>query len=69
MLEAMESGVQGSLVHGQDLFGYLFDAFGDIPPMLGTVPKSPQDEEVEGPLEQVQAAFVLHDVDVLHYLV
>ena len=49
----MQGGIQGTLIHLQDIAGHLADAPGDGPTVRGLESESLEDQQVHGSLHQV----------------
>jgi hypothetical protein len=59
----VQSGVKRSLIHLQDVLGYLLDPFGNSPSMHPPDLQGSQNKKVQGSLEEIDTP--VHNVDSL----
>ncbi len=64
-LKAVQSGIQRTLLNAEHIAGDLLDAFRNGPAVLRTQGESPEDEQIQSALGEIQF-FVRHEV--LHLL-
>src|SRR5215471_15917670 len=53
LLEPMQRRIERSLVYLQDVIRYLLDALGNTPSVHWSLGEGPQDQEIQGPLQQI----------------
>jgi hypothetical protein len=67
VFKAMESRIQRTLVHLQNLPRNLLDAFRNRPSVHGAGLECPKDQEIERALQKVEPGLGRHGVDCLQY--
>src|SRR4030095_6801555 len=66
MFQSVKSRIERALIDLEHVFGYLLDAFGNIPAMLRSVLERAENQKIQSSLQKVQAAIFYHNVECLH---